>query len=326
VIKPRLSICIATYNRADYIGETLESIISQVTDEVEIVIVDGASTDGTGNIVKRYSDACSQLHYVRLPSKGGVDHDYNQAVEHARGEYCWLFTDDDVLKDGAVEHVLHEISHRYSLIIIEAEVWNRDFSEQIFDKHFPDTVRTIYEPREFDDFFRDCIRYLSFIGGVVITRDLWREREREPYFGTEFIHIGVIFQKPLPTAIRVITKPLIKIRYGNAQWSTRKFDVWMLRWPKLLWSFGSISRTTKQKFIAEEPWRNLNSLFVSRSLSAYDTTNYRELISHYRTSYPWRFFAWCIAVFPVALAKAITMRYFILRGKTKSVIFNDLTK
>ena len=52
--KPRLSVCVATYNRAEYIGETLESIIPQLTDEVEIVVVDGASTDGTSTVVKGY--------------------------------------------------------------------------------------------------------------------------------------------------------------------------------------------------------------------------------------------------------------------------------
>ncbi len=56
--KHLLSICIATYNRAEYIGETLESIIPQVTDEVEIVIVDGASTDNTSSVVKHYIEVC----------------------------------------------------------------------------------------------------------------------------------------------------------------------------------------------------------------------------------------------------------------------------
>jgi glycosyltransferase involved in cell wall biosynthesis len=215
--KPRLSICIATYNRADYIGETLESIIPQVTDEVEIVIVDGASTDSTGSIVKSYSEVCNQIHYVRLPSKGGVDQDYDQAVELAQGEYCWLFTDDDVIKDGAIEKVLLEMAQGYSLIIVNSEVWNRDFSKIIFEKHLSDEVHAIYESDKFDDFFQDCIKYLSFIGGVVIKRNLWKERDRKSYFGTEFIHIGVIFQKLLPTAIRVIADPLIKIRYGKMQ-------------------------------------------------------------------------------------------------------------
>lgn len=41
---PRLSICIPTYNFGEFIGETLDSIVCQATDETEIVIVDGAST------------------------------------------------------------------------------------------------------------------------------------------------------------------------------------------------------------------------------------------------------------------------------------------
>ncbi len=322
--KPRLSICIATYNRADYIGETLESIIPQVTDEVEIVIVDGASTDSTGSIVKSYIEVCNQIRYIRLPSKGGVDHDYDQAVELAQGEYCWMFTDDDLLKDGAIEKVLLEMSRGYSLIIVNSDVWNRDFSTQIFEKQLSDKVQTIYELHKFDDFFQDCIKYLSFIGAVVIKRDLWKERDRESYFGTEFIHIGVIFQKLLPTAVRVITYPFIKIRYGNAQWTNRKFEIWMISWPKLLWSFQSISQAAKQNFIAEEPWRNLNSLFVSRSLSAYNNTIFKKLISNYNTSYTWRFFAKCISLFPIKIANIITIKYFIIRGKTKNVIFYDL--
>ena len=57
---PRLSICIATYNRASCIGETLRSIIPQITEEVEIVVVDGASTDNTCNVVKSYMEMCQQ--------------------------------------------------------------------------------------------------------------------------------------------------------------------------------------------------------------------------------------------------------------------------
>ena len=50
----KLSICIPTYNRAAYIGETLASIISQSNDDIEIVIVDGASTDNTADVVTSF--------------------------------------------------------------------------------------------------------------------------------------------------------------------------------------------------------------------------------------------------------------------------------
>ena len=47
----RLSVCIPTYNFGEFIGETLESIVGQATDEVDIIIVDGASTDNTEQVV-----------------------------------------------------------------------------------------------------------------------------------------------------------------------------------------------------------------------------------------------------------------------------------
>ena len=52
---PLLSICIATYNRASYIGETLDSIIPQLDDDVELLVVDGASTDNTEDVVRKYA-------------------------------------------------------------------------------------------------------------------------------------------------------------------------------------------------------------------------------------------------------------------------------
>jgi abequosyltransferase len=321
---PILSICIATYNRARHIGITLESIIQQISGEVEILVVDGASTDNTKEVMHDYLQRCDNIRYMRLPVKGGVDHDYNQAVEFANGEYCWLFTDDDLIKAGAIEQVLFEISKGYSLIIVNSEVWNRDFSALLFEKHLSNKAQTGYESHEFQDFFQHCVSYLSYIGAVVIKKSIWKERAKYPYLGTEFVHIGVIFQKQLPTTIRVIIEPYIKIRYGNAQWSSRKFEIWLIQWPNLLWSFDLISQASKQKIIAREPWRNLKSLFVYRSLSAYNIEVLKKLIAKYTISYSWLFFAKCISLFPVKLANRIIIKYYDLGGKAKDLIYYDL--
>lgn len=48
----RLSICMPTYNFGKFIGETLESIMKQIPDGVEIVVLDGGSTDNTCDVVK----------------------------------------------------------------------------------------------------------------------------------------------------------------------------------------------------------------------------------------------------------------------------------
>ena len=110
---PLLSICIATYNRAAYIGVTLDSIISQLTDDVELLVVDGASTDSTEEVLHTYIKKSNRIRYIRLAAKGGVDQDYDKSIEFARGEWCWLFTDDDLLKPGAIAAVksCHNVWH-----------------------------------------------------------------------------------------------------------------------------------------------------------------------------------------------------------------------
>ena len=126
----RLSICIATYNRADVIGETLAGIIPQLQGGVELVVVDGASPDTTPDVVRSALQGRSDCRYVRLEKKGGVDQDYCRAVAEARGEYCWLMTDDDLLKPGAVERVLRALQSNPDLLVVNAEVAGRPVSDE----------------------------------------------------------------------------------------------------------------------------------------------------------------------------------------------------
>lgn len=276
--KPFLSICIATYNRASYIGETIESILNQITEEVEVVIVDGASTDNTSKVVKNYVDKCKQIRYIRLPAKGGVDQDYCSAIEFSQGQMCWLFTDDDVLKPEAVSTVLREIKYNYDLIVVNAQLMNKDFSKIISDRLMRINVNEIYTVSELDKLFQLAIGYMSFIGCVVINRDLWLSRKKENYFGTEFIHIGVIFQAELSNHALVIAEPLIKIRYGNAQWSKRAFEIGMIKWPKLLNSFEHVSEHVRREHTLLNPLRKLQRILIFRSKGEYSVKEYKKWI------------------------------------------------
>ena len=195
--KPILSICIATYNRDGFIGETLDSIIPQLDDEVELLVVDGASTDNTEDVVRKYTTKEPRIRYVRLSAKGGVDHDYDKSVELARGEFCWLFTDDDLLKHGAVATVIAAIKKGHDLVVVNAEVRDRTLSGILERRRINTQENKVYVPGSMERLFVDVLDYLSFIGGVVIRRSIWLGRERELYFGTEFVHVGVIFQKHL---------------------------------------------------------------------------------------------------------------------------------
>ena len=323
VINPLLSICIATYNRAGYIGETLDSIIPQLDDDVELLVVDGASTDNTEDVVRKYAQKESHIRYIRLSAKGGVDQDYNKSVELARGEFCWLFTDDDLLKPGAVAAVKTAIKEGYDLVVVNAEVRNRELSTILQRKKIVMHDNKTYAPIDMERLFIDALQYLSFIGAVVIRRSIWLSRERGQYFGTEFIHVGVLFQKPLPGSALIISEPYIIIRFGNGQWTPHSIDTWMFKWPKLVWSFKNISSEAKLSVTHREPWRNFKNLIVLRIIGGYSIQCYRQYFSTMRVDILWKYCAWLIACFPRKVIVIIHDIYSLIKRRVIEVFYDN---
>jgi len=323
--KIRLTLCIPTLNRGPFIGETLESIVSQATDEVEILIVDGGSTDNTKEIVGQFQESFGSLRYVcakarnsatspASPSGAGFDRDCSLAVELARGDYCWLFTDDDLLKPGAIQKVLDATRDQYELIIVNAEVRSADLSRTLEAARLRLPSDRIYAPAEWEDLFADVADYMSFVGGVVIKRQLWNARQREPYIGTGFIHFGVVFQSPLPGDALVLAEPLIAIRYGDALYmrTSRYFEIWMFTWPDLIWSLPDLSEAAKKRLCHREPWRNWRRLLLFRAKGAFSTREYDGWLEN-RLDGRWdRLVARLIAGFPgYALNFLGVLRYFL---------------
>jgi glycosyltransferase involved in cell wall biosynthesis len=108
----QISFCIPTLNRARELQASLRSIIRQADQSVEIVIVDGGSTDETLAVIETCKASFTQIRVYTSEFRNGVDRDVLQSVSMAHGTFCWLFSDDDLLEQGALERVLkliHEI-------------------------------------------------------------------------------------------------------------------------------------------------------------------------------------------------------------------------
>jgi glycosyltransferase involved in cell wall biosynthesis len=320
----KLSVCIATRNRGDFIGETLASIAAQCTDAVEIVVLDGASTDNTEQVVRGLQEAFASLHYFRQENNGGVDRDYATAVGLATGEYCWLMSDDDLLMPGAVATILRAIECNYSLIVVNSEVRNLDLSELIDANRLRLSEDRVYTPAHFEALFEDVSGYLGYIGAVVIRRSLWEQRSREPYYGSYFIHVGVIFQERLPGDTLVISQPLISVRFGNTQWRPKEFEIRMIRWTELVSSLPAITPEVRARSYRSEPWRSLKSLMFYRAKGTYDLAEYRRWIRP-RLASPWdRAKAWAVACFPGPLANLVGLVYCSFEYRDSNIHYLDM--
>lgn len=296
------------------LGATLESILTQATPEVEVVLVDGASTDNTCEVAQAYQARFPALRYERLPARGGVDQDYCRAAALARGDYLWLFTDDDLLKPGAVAAVLRAIEHGDSLIVVNAEVRDARLARLLLPSRLRVRADRVFAPAEQSELLAEAGDYLSFIGGVVIRRALWEAREKAAYLGTEFVHVGVIFQAPLPGQARLLAKPAIIIRYGNAQWTRRAFEIWMFKWPRLIWSFEHLSSAARRRLTPTEPWRRPWALFLFRARGAYTETEYQQLVAPQPQSPRANALARAVALFPGCWANLLASLYAAARG------------
>ena len=320
----KLSVCIATRNRAEFIGETLRSIAVQAGDDVEIVVLDGASTDATTAVVSEFARSFPCIRYVRHESNGGVDRDYDSAVMEARGDYCWLMSDDDVLKPGAIGVVLQALERGFSLVVVNAELRNLDLTKLIDRSRLQFEKDRDYAPEEFDRLFEETSAYLGYIGSVVIRREIWMARQREPYFGSWFIHEGVIFQSPLPGPALAIAQPLISVRFGNTQWRPREFEIRMIRWTDLMGSLTAVSQDVRRRLYPVAPWLSLKSLFFYRAKGTYGLTDYRRWVRPRIHALRDRARAYAVACFPGPIANIFGLMYCRLPYRDSNVHLLDM--
>jgi abequosyltransferase len=321
---PRLSICIATFKRGAYIAETLASIVEQLDEHVELVVVDGASPDNTAAVVAPYVSRHDRVRYFRESVNSGVDADYDKAVGYARGAYCWLMTDDDLMVPGAVSRVLSALTDEPELLVVNAQVLNADFSSVLTDRCLPFDADREYRDDD-EAFFADAANYLSFIGGVVVRRELWLQRARSPYYGTAFIHIGVLFQQRIVGRIKALSEPLIRIRYGNAMWTARGFEIWMFSWPRLIWGFDGYSDRAKARVYLREPWKKARRLLLARAVGSYSENEYRQWLIG-RAHGPYAAQARLIASMPGTWANLISAVYALLFMPGNKILAYDLAR
>ncbi|MBQ8434534.1 MAG: glycosyltransferase family 2 protein, partial [Oscillospiraceae bacterium] len=112
----KLSVCIPTYNRSKLLKLTLDSVLAQINDEVELIVCDNASSDNTQELMNEYVSKYN-ISYYRSDKNRGMDYNFLQCLKNATGEYIQLLSDDDVLLPGAIEKLLNLIS-KYKPIYI----------------------------------------------------------------------------------------------------------------------------------------------------------------------------------------------------------------
>lgn len=101
----RISFIMPTFNRAEYIVESISAIFSQMGTEDELIVVDDGSTENIQGVLAPY---LNRLRYIRQ-SNSGKSIALNRGLDVARGKYVWICDDDDLLVPGSVDLLIETI-------------------------------------------------------------------------------------------------------------------------------------------------------------------------------------------------------------------------
>jgi abequosyltransferase len=219
----RLSFCIPTYNYGAFLGDAIESIIAQGDDDVEIVIVDGASTDNTHAVVQAFIERGAPIVYHRGSENHGVDRDLALAVHLASGTWCWLLSADDALVPGALAQMRVVLAGGSdialcnrtlcdrTLVPLRTQTWLSTSTTRTFHLDRADDLRAYLDDAQ------SIGALFSFISSIVVSRAAWMSCEpSEHAWGSHFAHAHRLLALALAGhALTVVGPPLVLCRGDN---------------------------------------------------------------------------------------------------------------
>ncbi|MBW3697564.1 glycosyltransferase family 2 protein [Vibrio sp. T187] len=223
-MKYKLSFCIPTYNRSEYLSQTLANIIPQLSEDVEIVISDNASDDDTQSMVSRFMEDYPNIKYFRWDSNMGADINYLKTVELASGEYCWLLGSDDFIEAGAVTRVLKEINDKHDIYLCSEYLCDLDMKP--YDVHYlleegiEDSIYNFSDDSELYKYFtlaQSQSALFGYLSSIIFKRSKWNDVcYDEKYTGTLYSHMFMLYSFiDKGCQLKYIKQPLVYWRGGN---------------------------------------------------------------------------------------------------------------
>lgn len=200
---PRLSICVPTnHGRALVLATALDSILAQLPDcatAVEIVVSDNASADASAEVVaSRARRHPGLLVYRRNERDLGFAANLRAAVEHARGDFCWLLGSDDAIAPGGLGRVLSALRAEPTVTGMSFARENRDAALERPAFHDPPALlpAVLAQERRYGALrpaLEDLGLYLTYLSAHVTRRhellEVLREAPRHVVDPGHFLHL-----------------------------------------------------------------------------------------------------------------------------------------
>lgn len=175
-MEPKVSMVIPAYNVESYIGECLESAINQTLQEIEILVLNDGSKDGTEEIIREYAKKDSRIMLVSHENMG-ISATRNKGASMAKGEYLYFFDSDDFIDTSAMK-LLYETAKAHELSMVFGEkivFYENEYRYDFVRKNKPlsrEIPVKIFNPIEF---IADLAVYDVLVWRCLLKRSLWNQ-------------------------------------------------------------------------------------------------------------------------------------------------------
>ena len=123
--KPLVSIITIVRNGEKYLENAIKSVINQTYENIEYIIIDGRSTDGTLDIIATYNES---IDYWISEADSGISDAFNKGVNLANGELIGIVNSDDWLESNAVEIIVSHLDKKISVYCGNLKLYDRNLN------------------------------------------------------------------------------------------------------------------------------------------------------------------------------------------------------
>lgn len=149
---PKVTIVIPTYNRAKYLKEAINSVLSQKFDDFELFILDNASKDNTTEVVKKFTD--KRIKYIRNDVNIGGINNINKGLTLGSGKYIIIFHDDDIMLSDMLRSEVAILDNNVDVVLVATNINYINDKNEIIKRNIIKIKKdTIYKQKEYIEKF-----------------------------------------------------------------------------------------------------------------------------------------------------------------------------
>lgn len=231
---PLVSICIPVFNTVKYVRQTIECVLAQQYSNIEIIVQDNASTDGTWELLEILLCNCPKIKIGRNQRNIGMSGNWNAAIKKAQGDYVMLLSADDLIEPEFISSCMDAFENG-NIDFVSTHYWYLypDESRQERGARITDTDRVYH------DFAGEVLRINPFhINFTVFSQSLIRKMYRNDSLFSPYVTCDYDLFLRLGTSgarMKYLAKPLGYYRIHESNVSHNQTG---LQWHGLLTIFG----------------------------------------------------------------------------------------